>query len=73
MRCLQRLAFALGGEAGARLLPHLKMRASAATLLQIMRHTQVVNLLPDRDTTTLANWLKQKGFNGGHTRVRSTT
>lgn len=86
------LAFALGGEGGRKVLPHLKMNYSADTLLRLIRGTpdvadrkvrvvgiddwafrkghnygtilvdlerrQVVDLLPNREPQTVANWLK---------------
>ncbi len=91
-----RIGLALGGEAGARLLPHLAMTTSADTLLRLVRRLplpppeaprvlgvddwamrkqrtygtilvdlerrRVVDLLPDRTTTTLAlaDWLRRR-------------
>ena len=61
---LQALAFALGGEAGARLAKRIGLATSPATLISLIRRTSLPELSPAR-ILGVDDWAKRKGKNYG--------
>ena len=61
---LQAIAFALGGEAGSRLVKRIGMSASPATLICLIRRTPLPSPNPAR-ILGVDDWAKRKGRNYG--------
>lgn len=61
---LQAIAFALGGEAGARLVKRIGMSVSPATLISLIRRTPLPSPNPAR-ILGVDDWAKRKGRNYG--------
>ena len=61
---LQAIAFALGGEAGARLAKRIGLQTSPATLISLIRQTPLPKPLPAR-ILGVDDWAKRKGKNYG--------